>query len=69
MVPAAVATAAPVEVLPRPVLASWLLARLRAVSAATAAALLVAAVFGPETVPATALVPWTPPTPPADVLT
>ncbi len=72
MVSAAVATAAPVEMFPRPVLASWLAAWLRAVSAATAEVVAAAALptrRPADTVPATALVDWAPRTPPAAVLT
>src|SRR5690242_11481022 len=76
----AVLTALPVEVAPRPVLASRLVAWLRAVSCAICAAVpagLVAApgedagdlVDLPDTVPASALVAWVPRTAPPAVLT
>ncbi len=56
MVSTAVLTAAPVDAAPRPVLASALVAWLRAVSAASAAAEWLEAVCVEVTVPATALV-------------
>jgi len=72
MVSPLVLTAAPLDALALPVAPIWLVARLRAVSAAIAAALAAAlwvcAVFT-LTVPATALVPWVPLTEPPAVLT
>src|ERR1700733_1086749 len=65
----AVLSAEPVEAAPRPVLARLLVARLRAVSAAIAAAVLLAAVCVELTVPATALVDCVPLTVPPAVLT
>jgi hypothetical protein len=64
-----VLTAAPVETVPCPVLARLLVARLRAVSDAIAAAVRLAAVCAEVTVPATALVAWVPLTVPPAVLT
>src|SRR5579871_6582348 len=65
---AATVTAEPVETAPRPVLARLLVARLRAVSAAIAEAVLLDEVAVEVTVPATALVDWLPLTVPPAVL-
>src|SRR5580692_4645062 len=65
-----VLTADPVEVLPRPAFASELAAKLRATSAAMAAAVgLDAAADCSTVVPATACVDWVPLTAPPEVLT
>src|SRR5579864_3007141 len=65
---AATVTAEPVDADPRPVLVILLVARLRAVSAAMEAAVLLEAVCVELTVPATALVDWLPFTVPPVVL-
>src|SRR4051812_311360 len=70
MVSAFVLTAEPVEAVPLPVLPMEFSARLRAASPATVATVeVLGALVGPETVPATALVAWVPPTEPPDLLT